>query len=134
MKTEKLFYIQLFFIGFFLIFTSCDKKIDNPLADTQWKGMAKIPMDEEIILKFSNDQMDVLFNNKVIESTKYSVKGNDINFSKISGGSPCEIGAKGVHSYEIIGDQLTINSVKDECVARTKSLKGGVYTKIDKVK
>lgn len=75
--------------------------------------------------------MDVVVENEAIESTLYAVKGDHINFSKISGGSPCENGAKGVYTYEIIGDKLTITTVTDECVARTKSLKGGVYTKID---
>lgn len=62
------------------------------------------------------------------------MKGNQINFSKISGGSPCENGAKGVYTYEITGDKLTIATVTDECVARTKSLKGGIYTKIENSK
>jgi hypothetical protein len=133
MKTKIVFCIQLFFAGIFLLmFTSCENKnSDNPLLDTQWGGMAKIPMEEEIILKFSKDKMDVILENKVIESTQYAVKGDHINFSKISGGSPCENGAKGVYTYEIIGDKLTITTVTDECVARTKSLKGDVYTKIE---
>jgi len=118
-----------------LMFISCENKnSDNPLLDTQWSGIAKIPMDKEIILEFSKDKMDVILENKVIESTQYEVKGDHINFSKISGGSPCENGAKGVYTYEIIGDQLTITTVSDECVARTKSLKGGVYTKIEDFK
>lgn len=133
MKTKIVFCIHLFFVGIFLlIFTSCENKnSDNPLLNTQWGGMAKIPMEEEIILKFSKDKMDVILENKVIESTQYAVKGDHINFSKISGGSPCENGAKGVYTYEIIGDKLMITTVTDECVARTKSLKGGVYTKIE---
>ena len=133
MKTKIVFCIQLFFAGIFMMMvTSCDNKnLDNPFLDTQWSGIAKVPMEEEIILKFSKDKMDVILENKVIESTQYTVKGNHINFSKISGGSPCENGAKGVYTYEIIGDKLTITTVTDECVARTKSLKGGVYTKIE---
>lgn len=123
----------MFFAGIFmLMFTSCENKnSENPLLDTQWGGIAKIPMEEEIILKFSKDKMDVIVENEIIESTLYGVKGDHINFSKISGGSPCENGAKGVYTYEIIGDKLTINTVTDECVARTKSLKDGVYTKIE---
>ena len=136
MKTKIVFCIRLFFVGIFmLMFISCENKnSDNPLLDTQWSGIAKIPMDKEIILEFSKDKMDVILENKVIESTQYEVKGDHINFSKISGGSPCENGAKGVYTYEIIGDQLTITTVSDECVARTKSLKGGVYTKIEDFK
>ena len=133
MKTRKLFYIQLFFVGILMLFfTSCkDKNAENPLIDTQWGGIAKIPTENEIILKFSKDQMDVIFENKVVEVTKYTMKGNEINFTKISGNSPCEVNAKGKYTYEIIGDKLTITAVTDECVARTNSLKGGVYTKID---
>lgn len=134
MKTEKLFFSKLLLTGIFLlILSSCENKkhTDNPLSDTQWSGIGKIPMAEEIILKFSKDQMDVLLENKVIESTSYSVKGNNISFSKISGGSPCEVGAKGNYSYEMIGNKLTIEAVTDECVARTKSLKGSILTKIE---
>lgn len=135
MKTKILSCI-LFFAGIFmLILTSCENKnSDNPLLDTQWSGIAKIPMEKEIILKFSKDKMDVVVENEVIESTIYAVKGDRINFSKISGGSPCENGAKGIYTYEIIGDKFTITAVTDECIARTKSLKGGVYTKIDDIK
>ncbi|MCW3168397.1 hypothetical protein OMO38_07640 [Chryseobacterium sp. 09-1422] len=134
MKTKKKFFSKLLLTGIFLlIISSCENKKDagNPLLDTQWSGIGKIPMAEEIILKFSKDKMDVILENKVIESTRYEVKGNQINFSKISGGSPCEVGAKGNYSFEITGDKLTIDAVTDECVARTKSLKGSILTRIE---
>jgi len=134
MKTKKKFFSKLLITGIFLlIISSCENKKDagNPLLDTQWSGIGKIPMAEEIILKFSEDKMDVILENKVIESTKYEVKGNQINFSKISGGSPCEVGAKGNYSFEIIGNKLTIEAVTDECLARTKSLKGSILTRIE---
>lgn len=69
MKTKIVMCIRLFFVGIFmLMILSCEnKKSENPLLDTQWSGIAKIPMDEEIILKFSNDKMDVVLENHVIE-------------------------------------------------------------------
>ncbi|WP_312195773.1 hypothetical protein [Epilithonimonas vandammei] len=33
----------------------------NPLANTEWNGIANIPSPEEIKFKFSNDTIDLVF-------------------------------------------------------------------------
>ncbi|WP_159479643.1 hypothetical protein [Chryseobacterium sp. 18068] len=129
---------NLFFLKFILMtflmwnVVSCEsKKSDNPLLDTQWNGLAKIPQETEIILKFSNDKIDVLLGNKFIETMNYTLSNGEINIEKNSGGTPCDAGTKGKYKYEIIGENLVMTLISDECTARIKSLQGIVYKKID---
>lgn len=129
---------NLFFLKFILMtflmwnVVSCEsKKSDNPLLDTQWNGLAKIPQETEIILKFSNDKIDVLLGNKVIETMNYTLSNDEINIEKNSGGTPCDAGTKGKYKYEVIGENLVMILISDECTARIKSLQGIVYKKID---
>jgi hypothetical protein len=129
---------NLFFLRFILMtflmwnVVSCEsKKSDNPLLDTQWNGLAKIPQETEIILKFSNDKIDVLLGNKVIETMNYTLSNDEINIEKNSGGTPCDAGTKGKYKYEVIGENLVMILISDECTARIKSLQGIVYKKID---
>lgn len=129
---------NLFFLKFILMtflmwnVVSCEsKKSDNPLLDTQWNGLAKIPQETEIILKFSNDKIDVLLGNKVIETMNYTLSNGEINIEKNSGGTPCDAGTKGKYKYEVIGENLVMTLISDECTARIKSLQGIVYKKID---
>lgn len=129
---------NLFFLKFILMtflmwnVVSCEsKKSDNPLLDTQWNGLAKIPQETEIILKFSNDKIDVLLGNKVIETMNYTLSNDEINIEKNSGGTPCDAGTKGKYKYEVIGENLVMTLISDECTARIKSLQGIVYKKID---
>lgn len=129
---------NLFFLKFILMtflmwnVISCEsKKSDNPLLDTQWNGLAKIPQETEIILKFSNDKIDVLLGNKVIETMNYTLSNDEINIEKNSGGTPCDAGTKGKYKYEVIGENLVMTLISDECTARIKSLQGIVYKKID---
>ncbi len=129
---------NLFFLKFILMtflmwnVISCEsKKSDNPLLDTQWNGLAKIPQETEIILRFSNDKIDVLLGNKVIETMNYTLSNDEINIEKNSGGTPCDAGTKGKYKYEVIGENLVMTLISDECTARIKSLQGIVYKKID---
>lgn len=129
---------NLFFVNFllltFLMFnlTSCEsKKSDNPLLDTQWRGLAKIPHEAEIDLKFSKDKVDVLLDNKVIETMTYTLSNGEINFVKNSGGTPCNVGAKGKYKCDVIGENLVMTHISDECTDRVKSLQGIVYKKIE---
>ncbi|REC54057.1 hypothetical protein DRF62_11040 [Chryseobacterium piscium] len=129
---------NLFFLKFILMtflmwnVISCEsKKSDNPLLDTQWNGLAKIPQETEIILRFSNDKIDVLLGNKVIETMNYTLSNDEINIEENSGGTPCDAGTKGKYKYEVIGENLVMTLISDECTARIKSLQGIVYKKID---
>ncbi|MGO4710274.1 hypothetical protein AB4Y90_14440 [Chryseobacterium sp. 2TAF14] len=133
MKTN-LFFFKTFLV-MFLIWNliSCDsKKSDNPLLDSKWTGIAKIPQETEIDLKFSKDKIDVLLGNRVIETMNYTLSNGEINIVKSSGGTPCNAGTKGKYKYEIIGENLVMILVSDECTARIKSLQGIVYKKTDK--
>ena len=133
MRFKTLFFFQLVLMTFLMLnFNSCEsKKSDNPLLDTQWTGLAKIPEDAEVILKFSNNKLDVLFGNKIIETMTYSLNNGEITLVKNSGGTPCNAGATGKYKYEIIGENLVMTFISDECDARVKSLQGVVYKKVD---
>jgi hypothetical protein len=133
MKTN-LFFFKTFLV-MFLIWNliSCDsKKSENPLLDSKWTGIAKIPQETEIDLKFSKDKIDVLLGNKVIETMNYTLSNDEINIVKSSGETPCNAGTKGKYKYEIIGENLVMILVSDECSARIKSLQGIVYKKTEK--
>ena len=131
MKTFKqIFQLLIALLMLTIAVSSCKHSTSqNPFDNTEWKGMAKIPQESEVLLKFSSNQLDLLFQNRVIESMKYSIKGDHLILEKISGGSPCELGIKGEYQYEIIGDHFTISLLKDDCAARTASLKENVFTK-----
>lgn len=50
---------------------------------------------------------------------------------KNSGGTPCDAGSTGKYKYEIIGENLVMTLISDECTARIKSLQGVIYKKYD---
>ena len=132
MKTN-LFLLKFLLMTFLMLnVVSCEsKKSDNPLLDTQWNGLAKIPQETEIILKFSKDKFDVLQGDKIIETMNYTLNNGDINIEKKSGGTPCNVGSKGKYNYEIIGENLVMTPVSDDCTDRIKSFQGIVYKKIE---
>lgn len=132
MKTNLFFFKTLLLMLLIWNLTSCDsKKSDNPLLDSEWSGISKIPQEAEIVLKFSKDKIDVLLGNKVIETMNYTLSNGEIDLVKNSGGTPCDAGTKGKYNYEIIGENLVMTLVSDECNARVKSLQGIVYKKTD---
>lgn len=132
MKTN-LFLLKFLLMTFLMLnVVSCEsKKSDNPLLDTQWNGLAKIPQGTEIILKFSKDKFDVLQGDKIIETMNYTLNNGDINIEKNSGGTPCKVGTKGKYNYEIIGENLVMTPVSDDCADRIESFQGIVYKKIE---
>ena len=84
---KQIFNAVIAFSVLSIVTFSCKKSdSDNPLLNTEWKGMARIPQESEVILKFSKDQLDLVFENRVIESMKYSLKDDHIILEKISGG------------------------------------------------
>lgn len=133
MKITKLFFALLLFSTTLLaILVSCgNKNVENPLLNTQWNGLAKIPQETEVVLKFSKDKIDVLLGNKVIENMHYSITNEEITLVKNSGGTPCDAGSTGKYKYEIIGENLVMTLIADECTARIKSLQGVIYKKYD---
>ena len=121
--------------AFSLIFISCKKSnSENTLLNTEWTGLVRIPEESQVVLKFSQDKLDLLFENKVIETMKYSLKDNHLILEKTAGRSPCEIGVKGDYNYEVIGDNLAISLISDNCPARSASLKKNIFTKISSKK
>lgn len=58
MKNVKNFLLT----AFLFMSTVCfSQQSANPLANTVWNGIANIPSPEEITFKFSNDTIDLVF-------------------------------------------------------------------------
>ncbi len=58
MKNVKNFLLT----AFLFMSTVCfSQQSANPLANTEWNGIANIPSPEEIKFKFSNDTIDLVF-------------------------------------------------------------------------
>ncbi len=58
MKNVKNFLLT----AFLFMSTVCfSQQSANPLANTEWNGIANIPSPEEITFKFSNDTIDLVF-------------------------------------------------------------------------
>lgn len=132
MKTNLFFFKTLLVMLLIWNLTSCDsKKSDHPLLGSQWSGVTKVPQEAEVVLKFSKDKIDVLLGGKVIETMNYTLNNGEINMEKNSGGTPCNAGAKGKYRYDIIGENLVMTLVSDECNARIQSLQGIVFKKSD---
>lgn len=58
MKNVKNFLLT----AFLFMSTVCfSQQSANPLANTEWNGIANIPSPEEITFQFSNDTIDLVF-------------------------------------------------------------------------
>lgn len=122
-------------LSFILFLNSCDKKSsEDSLVNTEWKGMARIPEEQEIILKFTSMKVDVIFQKRVIETMNYTFKDKKLHLEKTAGGSPCAIGSKGEYAAEIFGDNLKVNFISDECASRIASLKDNIFYRTDATK
>lgn len=122
-------------LTFILLMNSCDKtSSEDSLVNTEWKGMARIPEEQEIILKFASTKVDVIFQKRVIETMNYTFKNKKLHLEKTSGGSPCAIGSKGDYAAEILGDNLKVNLISDECASRIASLKDNIFYRTDSTK
>lgn len=74
----------------------------NPLANTEWNGIANIPSPEEITFKFSNDTIELVFSGNVAEKMKYSLTDKEtIKLFKIEGNSPCDSAEEGSYKFVI---------------------------------
>lgn len=127
MKNVKNFLLT----AFLFMSTVCfSQQSANPLANTEWNGIANIPSPEEITFKFSNDTIDLVFSGNVAEKMKYSLTDKEtIKLFKIEGNSPCDSPEEGSYKFVIKNDTLTFTNVEDACMARQMAFYGNVYKK-----
>jgi len=103
----------------------------NPLANTQWKGVANIPTPAEVIFDFKTDNLDLLYQGNVIEKMKYSFTDQGgLKLMKIEGNSPCGTDVEGLYKYQISDDILTFIIVNDKCMERQTAFDGNGYKKV----
>ena len=118
--------------GLFLSSLFCfSQETTNPLANTQWKGVASIPTPAEVIFRFNADDLDLLYKGNVIEKMKYSFTDQGtLKLVKIEGNSPCDSKDEGLYKYQIANDTLTFIIMNDNCGERQAAFDGNGYKKI----
>jgi hypothetical protein len=91
-------------------------------ANTSWKGLYKVPDPTEMILQFKTDTLLLIdpMNNQPVETMKYSVSGDTVTITKISGASDCN-DEKGIYKMEIKDNKLFITLISDDCYSRSAS-------------
>lgn len=103
----------------------------NPLANTQWKGVANIPTPAEVVFDFKTDNVDLSYQGNVIEKMKYSFTDQgSLKLMKIEGNSPCGNDVEGLYKYQIANDVLTFTIVNDKCMERQTAFDGNGYKKV----
>ena len=118
--------------GLFLSSLFCfSQQTTNPLANTQWKGIANIPTPAEVIFRFNTDDLDLLYQGNVIEKMKYSLTDQGgLTLVKIEGNTPCDTKEEGSYKYQILDDTLNFILVNDNCVQREVAFDGNGYKKV----
>ena len=103
----------------------------NPLANTEWKGVASIPTPAEVTFKFNIEDVDLIYLGMVIEKMKYSFTDQgSLKLVKINGKSPCGTEEEGLYKYQIADDTLIFTIINDPCVDRETAFDGNGYKKV----
>ncbi|WDF47991.1 hypothetical protein PQ459_05785 [Chryseobacterium sp. KACC 21268] len=118
--------------GLFLSSLFCfSQQTTNPLANTQWKGIANVPTPAEVVFRFNTDDLDLLYQGNVIEKMKYSFTDQGtLKLVKIEGNSPCDSKDEGLYKYQIANDTLTFIIMNDNCGERQAAFDGNGYKKV----
>lgn len=128
MKTiKKSSFTILMFSGLFCF----SQQAANPLANTEWKGIANIPVPAEVNFKFHTDQVDLIYMGNVVEKMKYSFTDQgSLKLVKIEGNSPCDAKEEGLYKYQVADDTLTLAIINDPCTDRQAAFDGNGYKKV----
>ena len=102
----------------------------NPIYNTEWSGIANVPTAQNVMMKFTGNDIKVLIKDTVIEQMKFTVSNDTINIEKTMGGSPCPLKSKGVYKYEIKDDKLSIKYISDECDSRQYNMTVSDFKKV----
>ena len=108
---------------------SWKQRIINPLAQTKWTGTMSIPSEENVVLEFTNDRLNLIFDQQVVEVSAYQIKGDTVTLKKVSGNSPCEM-ETGSYLYHVSQETLTFKVLNDECSARSQAFSPNGYKQI----
>ncbi len=127
--------IKIFLIASSVILVNCkEAKSANPIYNTEWAGIANIPTAQNVIFKFTGDDLNVLLKDKVIEQMKFTVSNDTLQIEKEMGGSPCPLKSKGVYKYEIKENHLTTKYISDECDSRQYNMTVSNFKKVESEK
>jgi hypothetical protein len=91
--------------------------------NTSWKGIYMIPDPTELVLQFKQDTLllNYFADGSNVETMNYTIKGDTLTMTKISGISPCE-DIKGVYKLAIKNDQLFMTLIEDDCHERASAM------------
>ncbi len=128
MKTMKKTFTSILLLTGIFCFS---QQTANPLANTEWKGIASIPTPAEVIFKFNTEDLELLYLGMLVEKMKYSfTEQGSLKLVKILGKSPCNIEDEGLYKFQIANDTLTFTIVNDDCVDRETAFGGNSYKKV----
>ena len=118
------FLILIFFSG------SLMAQTDSTIVNTSWKGIIYIPSATEVVFTFSKDTLKLATDGAVLELMTYEQKGNRLQIKKVEGFSPCDNTAIWGCDFIIKENELFLNTISDDCGARTQSVgENAVFTR-----
>ena len=112
-----------------LQFIAIDLFAQNSISNTKWKGHIEKPQPLDIVFEFKNDSLIVTSAEGLeLEVMSFSQSKDTLKLKKLNGQSPCDYTVEGFYHLEWAdsGDKLLLHMIKDDCVARAKSITSGV--------
>jgi hypothetical protein len=113
---------------FFLFIISCVSMITAKaqLANTKWEGQIALPAGNgqltppiAVVWAFTKDTLTVTYPDASEEVMTYTTDNDMLMIKKISGNSPCDVGAAGKYQFQLKDDMFSISLVEDECEGRS---------------
>jgi hypothetical protein len=106
------------------------------LANTSWTGMSDLLMEDHSLKPvkttsiFGKDTLQVLIEGYSTELLTYTINKDIITLTKVSGGSPCQIGTWVKEKYQIKGDKIFFHDAESHCEAYLKGMDGKSYDRV----
>ncbi|MET0464310.1 MAG: hypothetical protein ABW007_14190 [Chitinophagaceae bacterium] len=92
------------------------------LENTKWKGIANVPDPYECMFDFRKDTVYLMAGEAgLLETMRYTLKGDTLILTKIEGKSPCEAKSSGYFKIEKKQDAFQLTSLKDDCQGRAEA-------------
>jgi len=122
------------FVSSLLPLLHAQQNAGSTIRGTTWKGVFSVPNPLDCLLQFKKDTVLMLYvgietitlndgrtvgaqDSAALEVMTYTLRGDTVTFSKVSGGSPCD-NDPGVYLAQKTSDKMKLVPVKDNCDAR----------------
>lgn len=99
--------------------------VQAQVANSKWKVTLQLDDPIDVIFNFSTDTLDVTnaADNSDIEAMNYTLQDTVLTMRKLYGQSQCDTAAVGTYSCKVIGDQLWLKLISDDCEDRSNVIK-----------